>query len=259
MKKLLKTMLAVFRVFVVLFVCGAGWFLYMTNVSNPWHAKTIDDIPAPKGYERVEATSGSETTFFRSLTLKPKGSKVKLFTGGNARLQCLSAAVVDLPMLSNAEQCADMTMRLRAEWLFKQERYADIRFQDVNGNTLQYKGGDSRKAFEKFLRRAYGVCSTYSVYHETKPRQINDVKPGDIFVYPAKMKGALGHAIIVVDVARKGNKVALLLAEGNTPARDCHILLNPNLLHNPWFFFDGNETAYQLSFFHFKNDELRHY
>lgn len=255
-KKVIFAVLAI----VLLLVAGAGIaFLYATQISNPWNVETVGNIPAPRGYARVEAPAESETIFLRGLPLKPHGSKVKLFTGGNARLQCLSAAVVDLPMLSNAEQCADMTMRLRAEWLFKQGRYADIRFQDVNGNTLQYKGGDSRKAFEKFLRRAYGVCSTYSVYHETKPRQINDVKPGDIFVYPAKMKGALGHAIIVVDVARKDNKIALLLAEGNTPARDCHILLNPNLLHNPWFFFDGNETAYQLSFFHFKQDELRHY
>lgn len=255
-KKIVLITLAI----VLMLVAGVGVaFWYATQVSNPWNVEAVGDIPAPRGYAKVEAAAGSETAFLRRLPLKPRGSEVKLYTGGNSRLQCLSAAVVDLPMLSNAEQCADMTMRLRAEWLFKQGRYADIRFQDVNGNTLQYTSGDSRKAFEKFLRRAYGVCSTYSVYHETKPRQINDVCPGDVFVYPAKMKGALGHAIIVVDVARKGNKLALLLAEGNTPARDCHILLNPNLLDNPWFFFDGNETSYQLSFFHFKKDELRHY
>lgn len=45
----------------------------------------------------------------------------------NARFQWLSAAVIDMPMLSNAEQCADMTMRLRSEYLFCQGRYSEIR------------------------------------------------------------------------------------------------------------------------------------
>lgn len=55
-----------------------------------------------------------------------------------------------------------MTMRVRAEYLFSQGRYADIRFRDVNGNMLNYTGGNSRKALESFLKKAYGVCSTLS-------------------------------------------------------------------------------------------------
>ncbi len=72
----------------------------------------------------------------RKLPLKKRGSKVQLFTGGDARFQFLSASVIDLPMLSNSEQCADMTMRVRAEYLFCQRHYSKIRFQDVNGNML---------------------------------------------------------------------------------------------------------------------------
>ena len=139
---------------------------------------------------------------------------MKLYTGGNARFQWLSAAVIDLPMLSNAEQCADMTMRIRSEYLFSQGRYSEIRFTDVNGKRLQYQGGGSRKALESFLRKAYGCCSTFSMSRETEPRKISEVQPGDVLVYPARNNKRLGHALIVVDVARKGKKVAIMCAEG---------------------------------------------
>ena len=86
--------------------------------------------------------------WLRELPLKKKGSKVKLYTGGDANYQWLSTAVIDLPILSNAEQCADMTMRIRSEYLFSQGRYSEIRFTDVNGKRLQYQGGGSRKALE---------------------------------------------------------------------------------------------------------------
>ena len=162
-------------------------------------------------------------------------------------------------MLSNSEQCADMTMRLRAEYLFSRGRYSGIRFRDVNGNTLQYHGGSSRKALEKFLKKAYGVCSTLSVSHETTPRKISEVQPGDVLVYPARKLEGMGHALIVIDVARNGKKVAIMCAEGNTPTRELHIVRNPCPISNPWFFFDGDEKILWISLFHFGKNELRHY
>lgn len=255
MKKIFKVLLVILAILLI----AAAWLWFNLRTSNPWNAKTIGDIPAPIGYTRDNVPDGSETAFLRSLPLKPKGSKVILYTGKEANFQWLSAAVVDIPLLSNYEQCADMTMRLRAEWLFSNGRYSDINFQTVNNETLRYRGGASRKALNKYLRKAYGVCNTASVYQETTPRQIKDVRPGDVFVYAARKGHKYGHAVIVVDVARRGNKIALMLAEGNTPARNCHILRNPNPLHSPWFFFDGDETTYPLLVFYFGKNELRHY
>ena len=255
MKKVLKVLGRLVLLGIIL-IGGLWWY---SCTSNPWNAKCIGDISAPFGYTRTEAPQGSYAAWLRELPLKKKGSKVKLYTGGNARYQWLSAAVVDMPMLSNAEQCADMAMRIRSEYLFSQGRYSRIRFKDVNGNRLQYHGGGSRKALEKFLRKAYGSCSTFSVSRETEPRKISEVQPGDVLVYPARSSKRLGHALIVVDVARKGKKVAIMCAEGNTPARELHIVRNLNPLENPWFFFDGDENTLWVSVFHFKKDELRHY
>lgn len=236
-----------------------GYLWWCSRVTNPWDAKSVGDIPTPIGYERVEAEKGSYQEWLRELPLKPKGAKVMLYTGGEANYQFLYTGVIDMPLLSNAEQCADVTMRLRAEYLFRSGRFSDICFTDVDGKRLKYSGGQSRKAFEKYLRKAYERCSTYSVKKETQPRKISEVEAGDVLVYPARKLEGMGHALIVVDVARKGNKVAIMCAEGNTPARDIHIVRNPNVMRNPWFFFNGDEQVLWISVFHFGKDELRHY
>lgn len=93
-----------------------------------------------------------------------------------------------MPVLCNSEQCADLTMRIRTECQFKEGRYADIRFTDVCRKRHAYEGGASREAFEKYLRYLYEVCNTASVYKETKARELKDVQPGDILVYPSRQK-----------------------------------------------------------------------
>lgn len=240
----------------MLVALGLVFFMF---ISNPWNAKRIGELPCPVGYSRI-STEDSYTEFIRDLPLKKRGSFVHLYTGGIARLQFLSAGVVDMPILSNSEQCADMAMRIRAEYLFKEGRYGEIRFTDVNGKRQAYEGGSSREAFEKYLRHVYGVCNTASVFKETKARELKNVQPGDILVYPSRQKGRYGHAILVADVARnKSGKFAILCVEGNTPAREAHIVRNPNPFQNPWFKLKGDEDIIHISFFHFNKNELRHY
>lgn len=236
------------------------WLCYLHVTSNPWNAKTIGEIPTPKGYTRVNAKKGTYADYFRNIPLKEKGTKVMLYTGGEANLQLLSTAVIDKALLSNYEQCADVTIRLRAEYFWERGLYNEISFRDVNRNLLQYKGGASRKAFEKYMRKVYGVCSTFSVFHETTPRKITEIKPGDVFVYPARKGRKYGHAVIVVDVAKnESGKIAILCAEGNTPARSMHIVRNQNPFNNPWFFFDEDDEVFWIGPFRFNKNELRHY
>ena len=243
-------------------VAGAGlWILYGFKTSNPHNYATVGDIPAPWGYERINGSDEAYGQYLRSLPLKGRGSKVQLYTGGDARLQSLCYAVVDMPLLSNAEQCADVCMRLRAEYLYNTRQFSRIRFQDVNGRTLSYGGGASRKAFERYLRNLYGVASTYSLSREMRTRALKDMQPGDVFVYPARYGQKYGHAMMVVDVAvnRKGKK-AFLLAEGNTPAREIHLLRNfENPIRSPWFMLDEDADNLILSVFHYKATELKHF
>ena len=263
----MKTMKKIFLTFLLIVVLGLGygaWILLGSKTSNPNNYKTIGNIPTPWGYKRINGDEAAYSEFLRSLPLKDRGSDVMLYTGGKARFQSLNYAVVDMPLLSNAEQCADVCIRLRAEYLFNSRQYGSIHFKDVNGHNIRYSGGASRKAFINYLRRVYGLASTYSLSREMRQRSLSDMQPGDVFVYAAVDRPGnhkYGHAVMVVDVAvNKNGKKAFLLAEGNTPARDIHIMRNfQNPFRSPWFFLDEDANILLLSVFPYKSNELRHF
>ena len=265
MKKQRSAAAKIFRILMAISVVAAlgyAWFHHDTKTSNPHSYKTIGEIPVPYGYERVDGSDAAYSAFLRSLPLKGKGAMVMLHTGDTANYQFLSYAVVDMPVLSNAEQCADACMRLRAEYLFKRGRYGEIRFNDVNGKTMKYTGGPSRKEFEKYLRKVYGVANTFSLSRELQQRPLSEIEPGDVFVYAATDRpgNQYGHAVMVVDVARnpRTGKKMLLLAEGNTPARNIHVMRNlRHPFRSPWFTLDENADKLRLSVFRFNPDELR--
>lgn len=262
--KIVKRLFIGVLLLAVLGGCAGLWILYGSKTSNPHNYATVGDIPVPWGYERIAGDDTAYSRFLRSLPLKRNGSKVQLFTGGDSRLQSLNYAVVGLPLLSNEEQCADVCMRLRAEYLFNTGQYGKIHFKNVNGKTMHYGGGSSRKAFERFMRNVYGVASTYSLSREMEQRRLKDMQPGDVFVYAAVDRPGnhkYGHAVMVVDVAqnRHGRK-AFLLAEGNTPARDIHVMRNfKNPFRSPWFMLDEDADNLLLAVFHYKACELRHF
>ncbi len=264
MRKIVKWTIA--GLFLVTIAVGGYclWILFGSKTSNPNNYKTVGDIPEPWGYERISGDDMAYTYYLRNLPLKGRGAKVQLYTGGDSRFQSLNYAVVDMPLLSNAEQCADVCMRLRAEYLFQTDQYDRIRFQNVNGKTLTYSGGSSRKAFERYLRNLYGVASTFSLSREMRTRRLTDMQPGDVFVYAALDRPGnhkYGHAVMVVDVAEsKSGKKAFLLAEGNTPARNIHVMRNlENPFRSPWFFVDGDEEMLLLAVFPYKSNELHHF
>ena len=261
MKKILKWMI-IGTFLAVIAVGGFGlWILFGSKTSNPNNYKTIGEIPEPWGYERISGNDVAYTDFLRSLPLKGRGLKVQLYTGGDARFQSLNYAVINMPILSNAEQCADVCMRLRAEYLFNTGQYGCIRFQNVNGKTLNYGGVGSRKSFERYLKNLYGVASTISLSREMKTRRLADMQPGDVFVYPARYGQQYGHAVMVVDVAVNSNGTkAFLLAEGNTPAREIHVMRNfENPFRSPWFMLDEDADNLILSVFHYKATDLKHF
>lgn len=242
--------------FVALALVAALVVIHLTPPSNPHNYKTVGDIPAPPTYYRLDVDGFGK--YLRSLPLKGRGSKIKLYsTGTPATIQAVNYAVIDVPLLSNAEQCADVCMRLRAEYLY--QAGMPIAFHDVNNNVLKYEG-NSRKEFEKYLRSLYKVASTYSLNRWMPQRQIQDMQPGDVFVYPAK-HGKLGHAMMVIDVAENtsGEKV-YMLAEGSTPARSIHIVYNlKNGWKTPWFTLDETADRIFASVCFYKKGQLKYF
>lgn len=255
-----RIFLAIFVLIVVLGAAATITYWHLTANSNPHNYKAIGDIPTPEGFSRLNEKGFTE--YLRNLPLKGKGNKVKLYTGGNANYQILNYAVLDIPLLNNWEQCADACIRLNAEYLYSNNQFDQIAYKDVNGKLMRYSGGQSRKGFEAYLKKVYGMASTYSLSKFLPERKLSDLKPGDVFVYPARNNAKYGHAVIVVDVAvnEKTGERAFLLAEGNTPARNIHVLRN--FLHpfsTPWFIVDGSETLLKLGPFLYHPNEIRHF
>ena len=235
------------------------WKEYGIEKSNPNNYATIGDIPTPTGFKRIDGEDLGFGKYLRSLPLKPKGSILKYYWGGIADLQELNYAVVDLPLLSNTEQCADVCMRLRAEYLYQESRYSDIHFLDVQGNTLFYSEGESRGAFEKYLRKVFDVANTYSLYQEMQTRDLADIQPGDVFIYPANSQH-YGHAVIVADVAKNSTTgtSAVIVVEGFLPARSIHVMRNlEDSINSPWFILNRESDNQTFAIFQFKGTDLK--
>ena len=161
--------------------------------------------------------------------------RIFLFNGGLKKAQDSHYGVIDKPIgKKNLQQCADVVMRLRAEYLFDQKRYDEIRFRD-NANTLyQWKGAADRRKFEIFLDRVFGMCGSASLEKQLQPSgNINEIMPGDVLIEG----GFPGHAMIVADVAVNQKKErCYILVQGFMPAQDIHVVLNPlDLSIGPWY------------------------
>jgi hypothetical protein len=151
------------------------------------------------------------------------------------------------------QQCADALMRLRAEYLFAQERYSAIGFHftdgqfysfedycngkrpKARGNSVEFRRSTpvliSHKALRDYLDIVYTWAGTISLYNHLKPAK--DFAVGVIIITP----GSPGHCCIIVDekVSRTGERL-FKLVEGYTPAQTMYVVSNPfNTSISPWY------------------------
>ena len=96
----------------------------LASDTNPYAA--ISEIPLPAGYSRVKTEKNSFGEWLRQRPLKTDKT-VYLFDGTEKQNQAAQFAVLDVSVGErDLQQCADAVMRLRAEYLFAQKRYAEI-------------------------------------------------------------------------------------------------------------------------------------
>jgi hypothetical protein len=226
-----------------------------------WLSKTVPvrsleaAIPPPPGFTRVAVEPGSFSTWLRGLPLRPAGTPVRNFQGGEilAGDSPLLAAVVELDVgTADLQQCADSIIRLHAEWLWSQGRKDRIAYRFTSGHLARWTGyaaGDraevsgtkvtwvrtgpevrSRTAFRAYLDLVFTYAGTYSLASGKNRPAREDVQPGDFFVEG----GSPGHAVLVLDVAvnEAGERVALL-GQGSIPAQDFHVFTPGQ--GGPWF------------------------
>lgn len=240
--------------------------------------RTISSIRTPEGFTRVETTGFGN--YLRNLPLKPEGSKVKMYDGSVKYWQDGAYAVVDMEIgKTNLQQCADVCMRLRAEYLWRSKQYDAIHFNFTNGFRADYskwaegyriivkgnkaewyKAGEpdySYNAFRKYLNIVFSYAGTLSLSKELKPVKMDEVRPGDVFI----VGGEPGHAMMVVDVAKdeKGRK-AIMVAQSYMPAQDIHVVTNLNDEDiSPWYIFDENTLTFGFPEWVFYSYQLKRF
>ena len=197
--------------------------------------------------------------FLCSLPRKKRMAEIKNYKGEDAGMSYYKYCVIDSPLLSPVEQCADICMHLRAEYFYRQKQYDKIHFHDVGGKDHKYTGGASRQALNAYLKKIYNISNTASMYAEMQiVPSLSDIRPGDVLIYPAK-GNKLGHVVMISEVAKdsKGD-IYFQVMQGFTPACELHIVKNNDISGNsPWFKLDQNADAIKIDNFTFRKDQLR--
>lgn len=245
-----------------IFVCFIISMLSATSLC----AQSIEScISPPTGYVRESASKQSFAAYLRQLPLLPEGSKVHLYNGKEKGNQAAAFAVVNMEIGNrDLQQCADAVIRLRAEYLWSQKRYDEIKFNftngfkaeykkwaegnriKVNGNTVQWypSGGPdySYQTFRKYLDMVFMYAGTASLSKELMTVPYKSLQSGDVFI----KGGSPGHVVIVVDVVihPQTKKTLFLLAQSYMPAQQIHLLVNPvNSKLSPWYELSDNDEG----------------
>lgn len=232
---------------------------------SPDSSEKIENIKLPAGFVRVKADKNSFAEWLRHLPLLKAGSKVHLYNKRMKGNQQAHFRIINMDVGStDLQQCADAVIRLRAEYLYNRKRFAEIHFKFTSGHTAKFEdwvkgfrplvsGNKVRwqksaapdsgyAAFRQYLNTVFMYAGSYSLSKELIPvSNLTEVEIGDVFI----QGGFPGHAIIVLDKARHGARIALLLGQSYMPAQEIHVLKNPrNQRMSPWYILGEGEKLY---------------
>ena len=224
--------------------------------------QSIDSkITPPEDYKRIPVEKGSFAEWLRDLPLLPLNSELYEFptkeSGKTIKRkkenQNFHYAIINMDVMKY-QQCADAIIRLRAEYSWSVNKSEEICFKYTSGDELcwrEWKEGwrtevkgskvtknksgeknNSREEFTNYVQDIINYAGTISLSRYV-PR-INSEQPqiGDFFVE----SGSPGHAVLILDMVKNDEgKKLMLLGQSYTPARQFHILKNPDNNLSPWY------------------------
>ena len=226
-------------------------------------------VKAIAGFHRKAHPKKTFQNYLRNYKLKEYGTPIINYDGSIYFAQHWHDAILEIPVPKNGlQQCADALMRIRAEYLWNQDRKAEIGFKFTSGHYCSWKGyaqgyrpkikgnkvsfhktasaNYTKENFYKYLNLIFMYAGTSSLHSELSKVAIKDLQIGDMLVKP----GFPGHIEMIVDeiVNVKGEKL-YLLAQGNTPAQNVCLLKNfEDEAISPWYSFDSSKPVYTPSY-----------
>jgi len=228
--------------------------------------RIIASMETPPDFQRIDLEPGSFADYVRNLPLKPDGSAVYSYNGILIKDSGSVAAVIDWPLPSEVQQCADVAIRLRAEYLRHIKRQDKIVFSSVSGTKISYtkwlKGKytlnrsgsaiihtpssktkpDSDAEFEKYLYFVMLYANSASLARDLPEIDADKILPGDLFIQPDQSgRAGIGHVSVILDICQDANGRKLyLFGYGFIPAQDFHLPLPAqNQGIERWFTLDG--------------------
>ena len=244
--------------------------------SNPITNTIKTRINVPQGYTR-DTPKDPWQNYLQNLKLLPGKSEILDYTGNPIADQDSHVAIIDLDVgTKDLQQCADAIIRIRAEYLYKNKKYEDINFHFtsgdlykwtdhakgirpvVNGNQVRFvkrkPEDNSYSNFKNYLNYVYMYAGTISLNrYQKKVSRNNPLQIGDIII----KAGSPGHAVLIVDKAKKSGKYIYLLAEGYTPAQSIHILDSKENNTSPWFTINSSGSVSSGRYYFFNPDIVR--
>lgn len=229
-----------------------AWLTGLTTEVEPLSAR----FAPPKGFKRVSVQAGGFGEWLRGLPVRKDRDAVHAFTGNP--IEAPAAAVVLLDIGDrDLQQCADMVIRMHAEYLWARDDKENIAYHftsgdesawkswqlgerfKVSGNKVTRRRGGVRMGnygeFRRYLDHTFRYAGTRSLGKDSDPvSPLAMLMAGDFFVQP----GGPGHAVILLDVAtdEAGSFVALI-GQGFMPAQDFHVVKGEGsgVLDGVWF------------------------
>jgi hypothetical protein len=217
--------------------------------TTPLHER----FPPPEGADRVPAGEGSFGAWLRALPLRTDRADVRAWDGEPLRRPAAAVVALDVGD-GDLQQCADSALRLHAEWLWSEDRadeaayhftsgdrstWSDWRAGErfaIRGARVERSRGERRPStwptYRAWLQFVFRYAGTRSLRFDTEAVPADSaVQAGDVFVDP----GSPGHAVVVLDVAARGDRRWALLGQGFMPAEDFHVLRSDDAVDGVWF------------------------
>ncbi len=93
-----------------------------------------------KAINGLKKNPGSFGYFIENFKLKPYGSQIVKYDGTPISTQHLHQAVFDIDTGNkDLQQCADAVIRMRAEYLYKEKKFNEIKFHFTSGDLLSWR------------------------------------------------------------------------------------------------------------------------
>jgi len=220
--------------------------LLLVFAGSAARADTVEQrFAAPARCRRVTLAAGSYGDYLRRLPLKPEGSKVHDHSGQVVQWGSALGAVLDVDLIktsrwSDLQQCADLALRLWAEYRWSKKTADTLTFTLQNGQSLSWnswrsgirgrvianrhrffrtaKPDASYRNFRAYLGYVMTWLGSAGLKAYAAPVKEADLAVGDLYVQ--NQTGAIGHASIIVDLCEKGTEKGTEAPERGAEVRE---------------------------------------